>query len=396
MGGNMVLISVLDQSKIQTLVNNPSYWLHQLFTDISLWSCNSTSSERFVWMRCLGLPLPSGMLNLLINKDTLERRRFDVARFLISTPIFHLLSSPITIYANNHQYIIHIYEELNRVPIQSSVGQSVGSETPSKVSESYLQHDAASLPWPAIPFTDLPSNEFETLSTGSIRPSADTYASYNNAVIDACPNHDDKGSDGIKCHLDGPGGIVEKTLSLPSRRLKSIKPKGRPNSVSQPLLATAYKKNKFGTFSLSSIEYHSQPITPSKRNARARPHHIPKYSPHLLGRPSQILIRGLRLLKRRAKKLLPSAHPLPINHSIISSPSSPQQPTVSGNSLSNSHIQNMNRLFLLNHCSLDAEAIWDVGKVLGVEFPSHDHEILDRFKTIEDKDREAWEKVQRG
>ncbi|GAB4841239.1 hypothetical protein Ancab_021971 [Ancistrocladus abbreviatus] len=369
MGGNMVLISVLDQSKIQTLVNNPSYWLHQLFTDISLWSCNSTSYERFVWMRCLGLPLHlwnaesiSMLANIWgnpiqINKDTLERRR---------------------------------------VPIQSSVGQSVGSETPSKVSESYLQHDAASPPWPAIPFTDLPSNEFETLSTGSIRPSTDTYASYNNAVIDACPNHDDKGSDGIKCHLDGPGGIVEKTLSLPSRRLKSIKPKGRPNSVSQPLLATAYKKNKFGTFSLSSIEYHSQPITPSKRNARARPHHIPKYSPHLLGRPSQILIRGLRLLKRRAKKLLPSAHPLPINHSIISSPSSPQQPTVSGNSLSNSHIQNMNRLFLLNHCSLDAEAIWDVGKVLGVEFPSHDHEILDRFKTIEDKDREAWEKVQRG
>ncbi|GAB4852731.1 hypothetical protein Ancab_016941 [Ancistrocladus abbreviatus] len=215
---------------------------------------------------------------------------------------------------------------------------------------------------------------------GSIRPSADTCPSYNNAAIDADPNHDDK---------DGQGGIVEKSLSLPSRRLKSVKSKGRPNSVSQPTQATAHEKIKSRTFSLSSAEHHSQPTTSSARNTKARPHHILKYPLYLLGRPSQVLIRGLRSLKRRTKKLLPLAHPLPINHSIIPSPSSPQQPTLSSNSLSNRHIQNMNRLFLLNHCSLDAEAIWDVRKVLGVEFPGHDHEILDHIKTMEDRDREA-------
>ncbi|GAB4859168.1 hypothetical protein Ancab_010631, partial [Ancistrocladus abbreviatus] len=88
------------------------------------------------------------------------------------------------------------------VPIQSSVGQSVGSETPSKVSKSYLQHDVASPPWPAIPFTDLPSKEFETPSMGSIRPLVNTCPSCNNAAIDVDPNHDDKGAAALNATCD--------------------------------------------------------------------------------------------------------------------------------------------------------------------------------------------------
>ncbi|GAB4837010.1 hypothetical protein Ancab_001924 [Ancistrocladus abbreviatus] len=329
--------------------------------------------------------------------------------------------------------LANIWGNLIQIDEDTLERQSVGSETAFRVYDFYRQHDAASPPQPAIPFTDLPSGEFETPSMGSIRPSVDTYPGCNNATAYAYPNHDDKGAvalnatcDGAICpessfsdsiprlgHVattglffmggapssiptqvrDGPDGIVDKSLSLPSRRLKSVKPNGRPNSVSQPTQATAHEKSKSGTFSLSSVEHLSQPTTSSARNTGAKPHHIPEYPLYLLGRPSQVLIRGLRSLKCRAKKLLPSSHPLPINHSIISSPSSPQQPTVSGNSFSDSHIQNMNRLFLLNHCSLDVEAIWDVGKFLGVEFPGHDHEILDRIKTMEDRDKEAWEKA---
>ncbi|GAB4836060.1 hypothetical protein Ancab_000977 [Ancistrocladus abbreviatus] len=106
--------------------------------------------------------------------------------------------------------------------------------------------------------------------------------------------------------------------------------------------------------------------------------------------PFQGLLKRPRLKKYEAKILSPEALFPSSGPSNVSSPASSQQHFLTANSLSDSHIHNMNRLYLLKHLSLDAEAIWNVGKALGVEFSSDKQEIIDRIRTMEDKDREEW------
>ncbi|GAB4845231.1 hypothetical protein Ancab_038640 [Ancistrocladus abbreviatus] len=61
------------------------------------------------------------------------------------------------------------------------------------------------------------------------------------------------------------------------------------------------------------------------------------------------------------------------------------------NSISDSNIQNMNRLFLLHESQVRAEEVWAIGQALGASFEGDEQELLLRIDDMEARDRAVWE-----
>lgn len=56
------------------------------------------------------------------------------------------------------------------------------------------------------------------------------------------------------------------------------------------------------------------------------------------------------------------------------------------NSLSDSNIENCNRVFWLNNTRLEAANMWELGKELGVTHTGNEDEILSRLIELENRD----------
>ncbi|GLT87925.1 hypothetical protein SLE2022_059760 [Rubroshorea leprosula] len=104
MGGKMVLMECEDKEELKDLVQYASDWLGQWFSEVTLWSPSMVAKERFVWIRCQGAPLHAwgpkffeSMASvwgkfISLDDSTSKRRRFDIARFLISTTKMEAIS----------------------------------------------------------------------------------------------------------------------------------------------------------------------------------------------------------------------------------------------------------------------------------------------------------------
>ncbi|GAB4845187.1 hypothetical protein Ancab_038596 [Ancistrocladus abbreviatus] len=67
-----------------------------------------------------------------------------------------------------------------------------------------------------------------------------------------------------------------------------------------------------------------------------------------------------------------------------------------GGSISDSNIENMNRLILQNDCKMTATEIWDVGKQLGAVYEGKECELLCRFENMEARDLQEWSNLARA
>ncbi|GKV21933.1 hypothetical protein SLEP1_g31856 [Rubroshorea leprosula] len=123
MGGKMVLLDCEDKEELKDLVEMASDWLAQWFEEVSPWTPEKVASERFVWIRCQGVPLNvwkseffadmSGTWGkfICVDDSTSQKRRFDIGRFLISTPIMETISVKRSIRINGSLYNIKFTEE---------------------------------------------------------------------------------------------------------------------------------------------------------------------------------------------------------------------------------------------------------------------------------------------
>ncbi|GLT47665.1 hypothetical protein SLA2020_213410 [Shorea laevis] len=123
MGGKMVLLDCEDKEELKNLVELGATWLGQWFQEVRPWTPKMVSKERFVWMRCQGVPLNAweydffakmscswGKL-ICLDNNTSKKKRFDVARFLISTPIMNTISVMRQVKVNGILYNIKFTEE---------------------------------------------------------------------------------------------------------------------------------------------------------------------------------------------------------------------------------------------------------------------------------------------
>ncbi|GKV35275.1 hypothetical protein SLEP1_g43574 [Rubroshorea leprosula] len=123
MGGKLVLMDGEDKDEIKDLVEGASEWLGQWFFEVKPWSPSMVTKERFVWMRCQGAPLHAWSPEffeelalvwgkcICLDDSTSKKRRFDVARFLLSTSIMDTISVHRKVKVNGVIYELKFSEE---------------------------------------------------------------------------------------------------------------------------------------------------------------------------------------------------------------------------------------------------------------------------------------------
>ncbi|GKV32816.1 hypothetical protein SLEP1_g41389 [Rubroshorea leprosula] len=123
MGGKLVLLDCDDKNELKDLVESASEWLGQWFAEVKPWSPEMVADERFVWIRCQGAPLnvwgtdffakmgSSWGKFICLDDNTSQKRRFDVARFLLSTRIMNTISVSRQIRINGSMYNVKFTEE---------------------------------------------------------------------------------------------------------------------------------------------------------------------------------------------------------------------------------------------------------------------------------------------
>ncbi|GKV43845.1 hypothetical protein SLEP1_g51093 [Rubroshorea leprosula] len=123
MGGRLVLMEGHETGDLKELVENYKEWLGQWFEEIKPWTPTMVATERFAWIRCLGLPLHAWKTKyfqsfgnlwgtfISVDDSTSQKKCLDVARFLISTPIMESISNHLTIKINGVVYKIKFSKE---------------------------------------------------------------------------------------------------------------------------------------------------------------------------------------------------------------------------------------------------------------------------------------------
>ncbi|GKV15863.1 hypothetical protein SLEP1_g26605 [Rubroshorea leprosula] len=123
MGGKMVLLDSDDKEELKDLVEMASEWLAQWFEGVKPWTPDLVASERYAWIRCQGVPLNAWKTDffekmscswgkfICLDDSTSKKRRFDIARFLISTPIMNSISISRQVKINGSLYNIKFSEE---------------------------------------------------------------------------------------------------------------------------------------------------------------------------------------------------------------------------------------------------------------------------------------------
>ncbi|GKV07790.1 hypothetical protein SLEP1_g19511 [Rubroshorea leprosula] len=99
MGGKLVLLDCDDKNELKELVESATEWLSQWFTDVKPWSPEKVADERS-WGKFICL-----------DDNTSQKRRFDVARFLLSTPSMKTISVSRQIKINGSMYNVKFTEE---------------------------------------------------------------------------------------------------------------------------------------------------------------------------------------------------------------------------------------------------------------------------------------------
>ncbi|GKU92387.1 hypothetical protein SLEP1_g6121 [Rubroshorea leprosula] len=123
LGGRLVLLEGSDKDEIKELAETTPEWLGQWFEEVKPWTPSMVARERFVWIRCHGVPVHvwgpeffstiGAVWGKVISLDdsTSRKLRFDIGRMLISTHIMEFISKSMSISVNGVPYVIKVMEE---------------------------------------------------------------------------------------------------------------------------------------------------------------------------------------------------------------------------------------------------------------------------------------------
>ncbi|GKV35665.1 hypothetical protein SLEP1_g43906 [Rubroshorea leprosula] len=123
MGGKMVLIDGEDKDELKHLMESAADWFSQWFEEICPWTPTMVAKERFVWLKIMGVPLSvwgdnffstiSNLWGKFISLDdsTRLKKRFDVARVLVSTTLTNNISRVLMVKVDGQFHNIVCREE---------------------------------------------------------------------------------------------------------------------------------------------------------------------------------------------------------------------------------------------------------------------------------------------
>ncbi|GLT88305.1 hypothetical protein SLE2022_063380 [Rubroshorea leprosula] len=123
MGGRLVLLEGKDHEDLKELVDTGKDWLGNWFEEVKPWTPTLVAKERFAWIRCQGLPPHAWKSEtfqtfgrlwgtfITLDDSTINKKRFDAARFLITTPSTESISKSFTVKINGEFFTLKITEE---------------------------------------------------------------------------------------------------------------------------------------------------------------------------------------------------------------------------------------------------------------------------------------------
>lgn len=121
MGGRSVLITFQSKEIRDALIKGP--WMKRWFYEVSPWRGEPASMERFVWLRCLGIPLNAwntltfkqiGELwgcYVKVDEDTLRDASFAQGKILVATVEHQKIDKWIQMEVQGLMYDVHVREE---------------------------------------------------------------------------------------------------------------------------------------------------------------------------------------------------------------------------------------------------------------------------------------------
>ncbi|GKV53163.1 hypothetical protein SLEP1_g59701 [Rubroshorea leprosula] len=329
MGGRLVLLDCQDKEELKDLVEMASNWLRQWFEEVHPWSPEMVAKERFVWMRCQGVPLNAWGTDffstmscswgkiICVDDNTSKRRRFNIARFLISTPIMDTITV------------------LRQVKINESIYTVKFTEEELTNSFFFLKQDF-------MPSFESDSKEHEVWTSEA----KSEEQKFNYAEKDELVNYDDAGEEDDDV---SEAGKAEKRGTQGFEREK-----GRLEDWMSKQMGKMAKKKRRKVRKCSSLYSNIgvQVIGAEGRRGRGK--------------------QSMQPTKRKlAPKFLPNPNGL-----------------VAGDSIGDRNIQNCNRFLKKKMQNRLAKEIWDLAKQLGA-MAEDDDEMIQRIEELEERDRQA-------
>ncbi|GKU94470.1 hypothetical protein SLEP1_g7966 [Rubroshorea leprosula] len=338
-GGRLVLMDCEDKEELKVLVKSASEWLGQWFEKVCPWTPDLVAKERFVWIRCQGVPLniwgPKFFASMgcswgkfiCLDDSTSHRRRFDIARFLISTPIMNTISV------------------MRQIKIDESVYKL-------KFTEEEFTNIFFSLKQDFIPHFNSDSEEQESWSMDSEKEDcASKGAGAEEQGKDVSAKNEDDDDD-VACNKGEPYEVFLRNGCSKSKSEKVKEHSGERNAA---------------IFCSEEEQQHEEQGDPNGQDcASAR-------------KTGEGIQSGKRCERQKMK---------PVRGTGVPEFSVSLDGKVAGESVGDSGIQNCNRALRKQLQNQLAKDIWDLAKRLGVT-AENEEEILQKFEEMKGRDRQG-------
>ncbi|GKU91868.1 hypothetical protein SLEP1_g5682 [Rubroshorea leprosula] len=457
MGGKLVLLEGSDRDEMKDLLELAADWLGHWFEDIKPWSLEIVATERFTWLKYQGMPVHGwnldnfSTLGCLFGKfpclddSTSKRKHFDVARFLISTPIMEFISRTITITVNGALCKIKVMEEestnsLFKVSsdwISAKKWNSEDHESGSGASDSSGKYEVDS-------HGDYSRNldflEFEKGLQVEDDDMAQIWWEKDEKSVNKPKDGSDNGMQGKDVQEMGVSMTAESSQGMQSNdecqeivpdSLNLVQNQGNTNGDS---INTSVDKELNGIEDTKGIgpiednnngllEYEKLGLVAQDAN-KDEPSEVNFWEgiDNDSGKLAHWMVRGERKKQKKRERRQAKKARLCIEvfkHSrrcsetkgnkrgkqLLSykdrcSEIAPEflpasQSKVAGISIADSDIKNRNRSLLGCHRSKEAEKIWEFGKKIGVTADGNEVEIAQKIEEMEDKDRRAKQALEK-
>ncbi|GKV46677.1 hypothetical protein SLEP1_g53653 [Rubroshorea leprosula] len=402
MGGKLVLLKGSDRDEMKDLVELTADWLGHWFEDIKPWSLEIVATERFTWLKCQGMPVHGWNSDnfstssclfgkfLCLDDSTSKRKRFDVARFLISTPIMEFISRTITITVNGALYKIKVMEEestnsLFRMTsdwVSAEKWNSEDHESGSGASDSSGKYECEKEERSVNKPKDGSDNGMQGKDVQEIGVSMTAESSQgmqsNDEYKELNGIEDTKGIGPIEDNNNGLLEYEKLGLVVQEANKDGRKKEAKEERKKQKKRERSKRREK------EAKEERKKQKKRERRQAKKARLCIEVFKHSRRCSETKGTKRGKRLLsyKDRCSEIAPEF--------LLAS-----QSRVAGISVTDSDIRNRNRSLLGCHRSKEAKKIWEFGKKIGVTTDENEVEIAQKIEEMEDRDRRAKQALEK-
>ncbi|WJX17882.1 hypothetical protein P8452_07743 [Trifolium repens] len=137
MGGRKVFLQPVEDEDLSELIKDAEEFFNHWFVKIKEWSPKEVSSDRAIWIRLYGVPVHAWRENffkkmleltgevIVMDDDTINKRRFDYARVLIRTSALSFINQLEKVKIDEDVFVVRMLEEVSFCPNRAAGNQKL-------------------------------------------------------------------------------------------------------------------------------------------------------------------------------------------------------------------------------------------------------------------------------